>query len=88
MGRPTLTNGAVVNDTRNPNQYDTDPLVPFLHAEWSLSCIGQSRLLDIHAGGHFIWFGKDSADIDNQRIAFTTIHLQHDFQIPNRCMRI
>jgi pimeloyl-ACP methyl ester carboxylesterase len=47
-----------------------DPLVPFAHAEWSKSCIPQSRLLTIHAGGHLIWFGKDSSDMHTQRVQF------------------
>ena len=47
-----------------------DPLVPFMHAEWSQSCIVQSRLLEIHAGGHLIWFGKDSALMHAERVAF------------------
>lgn len=47
-----------------------DPLVPFAHAEWSQSCIPRSRLLDIHAGGHLIWFGKDSTFMHNQRVEF------------------
>ena len=47
-----------------------DPLVPFLHAEWSQSSIPQSRLLAIHSGGHLIWFGKDSAVMHTERAAF------------------
>jgi hypothetical protein len=38
-----------------------DPLVPFIHAEWSQSCIPTSSMLTIHAGGHLIWIGQDSA---------------------------
>jgi hypothetical protein len=30
----------------------------------------QSRLLDIHAGGHLIWFGKDSSHMHTQRVQF------------------
>ena len=45
-----------------------DPLVPFAHSEWSHQCISESRLLDIHTGGHLIWFGKDFDFIHNQRI--------------------
>jgi pimeloyl-ACP methyl ester carboxylesterase len=47
-----------------------DPLVPFLHAEWSQSSIPQSRLLAIQSGGHLIWFGKDSAFMHTERAAF------------------
>jgi pimeloyl-ACP methyl ester carboxylesterase len=52
-----------------------DPLVPFMHAEWSQSCIPASRLLAIHAGGHLIWFGKDSALMHMERVAFIREHL-------------
>jgi pimeloyl-ACP methyl ester carboxylesterase len=47
-----------------------DPLVPFAHAERSQSCIPRARLLDIHAGGHLIWFGKESAMAHDQRMTF------------------
>jgi pimeloyl-ACP methyl ester carboxylesterase len=47
-----------------------DPLVHFAHAEWAESCIPQSRLLTIHAGGHLIWFGKDFSDMHTQRVQF------------------
>jgi hypothetical protein len=47
-----------------------DPLVPFDHAQWSASCIKHARLLDIHAGGHLIWFGKDFEFMHNQRVSF------------------
>jgi len=47
-----------------------DPLVPFVHAEWSHSCIPESRLLEIRAGGHLIWFGKDFESMHAERIAF------------------
>lgn len=57
-----------------------DPLVPFAHAQWSQSCIPHSRLLDIHAGGHLIWFGKDSTFMHDQRIAF--IHGSVAAQVP------
>ena len=47
-----------------------DPLVPFMHAEWSQSCIPESHLLSIHAGGHLIWFGKDADFMHAERVAF------------------
>lgn len=47
-----------------------DPLVPFRHAEWSHSCIPQSHLLDIHAGGHLIWYGQDFAPMHEHRVTF------------------
>ena len=47
-----------------------DPLVPFAHAEWSHTCIPQSHLLEIHAGGHLIWFGNDALHMHNERVAF------------------
>ena len=47
-----------------------DPLVPFIHAEWSRSCIPESRLLEVHAGGHLIWFGKDFELMHAERVAF------------------
>ena len=47
-----------------------DPVVPFAHAEWSQLCIPQSRLLEIHVGGHLIWFGKDSVEMHEQRMTF------------------
>jgi pimeloyl-ACP methyl ester carboxylesterase len=47
-----------------------DPLVPFAHAEWSQRCIPQSRLLEIHAGGHLIWYGRDADFMHKQRVEF------------------
>ena len=59
IGCPTL----IIHD-------QVDPLVPFIHAEWSQSCIRESRLLTIHAGGHLIWFGNDSNRMHAERMAF------------------
>jgi pimeloyl-ACP methyl ester carboxylesterase len=47
-----------------------DPVVPFVHAEWSHECIAGSQLLDIHAGGHLIWYGKEAGAMHKARIAF------------------
>ncbi len=47
-----------------------DPLVPYRHAEWSHSCIPESRLLTIRAAGHLIWFGEGSAIMHAERVAF------------------
>ena len=47
-----------------------DPLVPFAHAEWSQECIPQAELLDVHAGGHLIWFGQDFASLHKRRVKF------------------
>lgn len=52
-----------------------DPLVPFVHAEWSHQCIPQSQLLDIHAGGHLIWYGRDAQQMHNTRVAFINASL-------------
>ena len=65
-------NGIVPDTIRCPTLiiHDrSDPLVPFVHAEWSQSCIAESRLLEIHAGGHLIWFGKDSARMHDERVS-------------------
>jgi len=66
-------NGVTENSIRCPTLiiHDrADPLVPFRHAEWSQSCIPESRLLAIHAGGHLIWFGKDFEFMHAERVAF------------------
>lgn len=34
------------------------------------TCIPHGRLLEVHAGGHLIWFGKDSAAMHDQRMVF------------------
>ena len=47
-----------------------DPLVPFAHAEWSQRSIANSYLLDIHAGGHLIWFGRDYPLLHDARVTF------------------
>ncbi len=47
-----------------------DPLVPFAHAEWAHKCIAQSKLLNVHAGGHLIWFGRDSTLVHTERVNF------------------
>jgi pimeloyl-ACP methyl ester carboxylesterase len=47
-----------------------DPLVPFAHAEWSHGRIDNSRLLDVHAGGHLIWFGRDYPRLHRVRVDF------------------
>jgi pimeloyl-ACP methyl ester carboxylesterase len=46
-----------------------DPLVPYIHAEWSQSCIANSTLLTVHGGGHLIWFGKDADRMHDERMA-------------------
>jgi pimeloyl-ACP methyl ester carboxylesterase len=52
-----------------------DPLVPFAHAEWSHASIAHSRLLDVCAGGHLIWFGPDSSRMNQRRMEFLAAHL-------------
>ena len=47
-----------------------DPVVPFVHAEWSHKCIPHSHLLDVHAGGHLIWYGRDALHMHKARVAF------------------
>lgn len=47
-----------------------DPLVPFAHAESSHRRIANSSLLEVHAGGHLIWFGRDYARQHDARIDF------------------
>jgi len=47
-----------------------DPLVPFRHAEWVHARTGNSQLLDIHAGGHLIWFGQDADLMHAARLEF------------------
>lgn len=59
ISRPTL----IIHDR-------ADPMVRFRHAEWSQACIPGSRLLEIHAGGHLIWFGRDAALMHAERAAF------------------
>ena len=51
-----------------------DPLVPFIHAEWSHAAIAGSQLLDVSAGGHLIWFGQDSANMKHTRDEFFRTH--------------
>jgi pimeloyl-ACP methyl ester carboxylesterase len=48
----------------------TDPLVPFAHAEWSHKMIADSILLDVHTGGHLIWFGRDYSRLHEVRVDF------------------
>jgi pimeloyl-ACP methyl ester carboxylesterase len=59
ISRPTL----IIHDR-------ADPVVRFRHAEWSHSCIAGSRLLEVHAGGLWIWFGRDAALVQAERLAF------------------
>lgn len=47
-----------------------DPLVPFLHAEWSHSSIPDSRLIELRGSGHLIWFGPDSHSMHERRLEF------------------
>ncbi len=52
-----------------------DPLVPFAHAQWSHESIADSELLDICAGGHLIWFGPDSTEMNQRRMQFLKAHV-------------
>ena len=66
-------NGIKENSIRCPTLiiHDrADPLVPFSHAEWSHKAIADSRLLEVHAGGHLIWFGLDYARLHEERVDF------------------
>ena len=47
-----------------------DPLVPFRHAQWSHKSIPGSELLEVCAGGHLIWFGPDSREMNRKRVEF------------------
>jgi pimeloyl-ACP methyl ester carboxylesterase len=47
-----------------------DPVVPFRHAEWSRSVIPGAEVLDVHAGGHLIWIGRDADRMRKRRLAF------------------
>lgn len=55
-----------------------DPLVPFLHAEWSHASIADSELFEICGGGHLIWFGSDSIRMNQRRMEFLKSHLAHE----------
>lgn len=66
-------NGVVPHSINAPTLiiHDTaDPLVPFCHAESSHAAIRNSQLLVVHAGGHLIWFGKDSEMMHRKRLDF------------------
>jgi pimeloyl-ACP methyl ester carboxylesterase len=64
-----ITNGSINCPTLIIHD-QADPVVPFIHAEWSHSCIPESRLLTVNAGGHLIWFGKDFQTMHTERVAF------------------
>lgn len=51
-----------------------DPLVPFMHAEWSHSSIPHSKLLEVSGSGHLIWFGPDSPAMHERRMEFLEEH--------------
>jgi pimeloyl-ACP methyl ester carboxylesterase len=53
-----------------------DPLVPFAHVEWALHCIPHAEHLDLHAGGHLIWVGKDAERMSKERTAFLRRHFK------------
>jgi len=47
-----------------------DKSVPFIHAEWSLKNISQTRLCEAGFTGHFIWADPDYGNINSQIVAF------------------
>lgn len=52
-----------------------DPAAPFCHAEYAAQKIPNAKLLDLHAGGHLIWFGRDADRMQHERTAFLREHL-------------
>jgi pimeloyl-ACP methyl ester carboxylesterase len=61
---PTL----VVHDT-------ADPAAPFCHAEYAASRIPDAEVTALDAGGHLIWFGRDSDRMRRRRCEFLGEHL-------------
>lgn len=47
-----------------------DPVATPPHVEWTIQCIPQAQLCELHLGGHLIWFGKDSQTMRRRRREF------------------
>src|SRR5262249_8873135 len=51
------------------------PAAPFCHAEYALAEIPSAELVELHAGGHLIWYGHDVQLMQERRTAFLKEHL-------------
>jgi pimeloyl-ACP methyl ester carboxylesterase len=47
-----------------------DPTAPFCHAEYAAARIPDAKIIELNAGGHLIWYGRDSGLMQQQRTAF------------------
>ena len=47
-----------------------DPVAPIDHANWVADCIPQAERCLVHAGGHFVWIGKDAVEMHRRRVVF------------------
>jgi pimeloyl-ACP methyl ester carboxylesterase len=52
-----------------------DPRAPFCHAEYAAAKIPGAELVDLDAGGHLIWYGRDARLMQERRTAFLLKHL-------------
>jgi pimeloyl-ACP methyl ester carboxylesterase len=54
-----------------------DPIVPFCHAEYAANSIRSSQLVELHAGGHLLGFGRDASLMKKDRDRFLRRHSGH-----------
>jgi pimeloyl-ACP methyl ester carboxylesterase len=47
-----------------------DPAAPFCHAEFAAAAIPGAELMELHAGGHLIWCGRDASAMRRRRTEF------------------
>jgi pimeloyl-ACP methyl ester carboxylesterase len=47
-----------------------DPAAPFCHAEFAAATIPGAELVELHAAGHLIWFGRDAERMQQRRSEF------------------
>jgi pimeloyl-ACP methyl ester carboxylesterase len=77
VGEDVLTTGQVDCPTLLLHDRQ-DPAAPFCHAEYAAAQIPAAEIVELVAGGHLIWFGRDAALMQQRRTAFLSQHLAAD----------
>jgi pimeloyl-ACP methyl ester carboxylesterase len=62
-----------------------DPAAPFCHAEYAAEKIPAAELVELNAGGHLIWFGRDAGRMQQRRTAFLREHLNVNGTLSRTC---
>lgn len=69
LGEDVLEPGAFLGPTLLVHD-PLDPVAPIDHVQWVANCIPHAEQCLVSAGGHFVWVGKESAEMNRRRVLF------------------